>query len=71
MGYVCNFPGVLAAPLIRKIGHRWTAMAGGFVAAIGYIGACLAPTLFVLILTAGVLTGNVRYDCMAHIYIYI
>lgn len=52
-----SFAGVLAAPLIAKIGHRLTVMAGGFVATVGYIVACVAPSLIVLIISAGILTG--------------
>ncbi|XP_039268424.2 monocarboxylate transporter 2-like [Styela clava] len=52
-----SFAGVLAAPLISKLGHRWTVILGGSIAALGSLLASFAPTLLVLDLTAGILTG--------------
>ena len=52
------FLGLFAGPLGKAVGWRQISIAGGIISGIGYGLSALAPNIYVLYLTCGVLTGN-------------
>ena len=53
------FLGFFVGPLGKAVGWRPMSIAGGIISGIGFGTSALAPNIYVLYLTCGVLTGYI------------
>lgn len=49
--------GIIGAPLLLRFGWRIVAISGAVISCLGFVASAFAPSIWVLYLTYGVMTG--------------
>ena len=63
--------GLISAYLMIKLGHRTTVMIGGLIACLASVASVIAPSVAILDITAGLITGARTYHKFRNKYFSI